>query len=234
MKKTLTILTILVIALVAMVGSVNAASVDVNPSSTQKIAKDQTVSVTLTVAQCQGAQFKIHYDSSKFTYDAAHEDPNVLAANPNVPNEVFVSAMNLKGLTTVTLNFIAKENIEVPAGQKAQTYNFNATDIKLSKAEGEEGTSAPGSLTVNPATPTTPGGEEKPGTQGGSTSGSTSGSTQKGDKETAGKETAGGQKVGTNGEVINKLPQTGAPLYIGAGVAVALAGAVLVIRKIRK
>ena len=230
MKKTLTILTILAIALVAMVGSVNAASVAVNPSATQKIAKDQTVSVTLTVAQCQGAQFKIHYDSSKFTYDAAHEDPNILAANANVTNEVFVSAMNLKGLTTVTLNFIAKENIEVPAGQKAQTYNFNATDIKLSKAEGEEGTSAPGSLTVNPATPTTPGGEEKPGTQGGSTTGST----QKGDKETAGKETAGGQKVGTNGEVINKLPQTGAPLYMGAGIAVALVGAVLIIRKIRK
>ena len=229
MKKTLTILTILAVMLVAMMGSVFAASATVEPASTTKITAGQQIKVTVNSGEGKGVQYNFAYDSAKFTFkeqETRDANPAITAINTQTEGKLVVVALS----TTQTLIFTAKVDVEVPAGEEAVTFPFTATDIHV--AGTTERPTAEATLTVNPV-PVEPTEEpsndptQKPGT-------TTPAGDNKGETDNKGTSTEGEEKIGTNGEAIKKLPQTGAPLYIGAIALVVVAGAVLAVRKIRK
>ena len=91
-----------------------------------------------------------------------------------------------------------------------------------------------GELVVTPSTPI-PGGST--GSEGSSTGDTTTTEPSGSESEATDTETSSTDDstiVGTDGNVITKIPQTGAPVYLGVIALVAIAGSVLVVRKIRK
>ena len=89
MKKTLAILAIVVVALVAMMSSVNAATVNVQPTNVQKISKGETVTVTVNTVPAQGFQFSMKYDASSFEYVPNAEAGEFVNSNDE-PNTLLV------------------------------------------------------------------------------------------------------------------------------------------------
>ncbi len=217
MKKSLTILTIAILAIVAFASCVNAASVTVSPSGVEKIAKDQLVTVTLTTIKCQGVQFHMDFNKDDFVYSS--KGSNVLAVNDQTPGTVFVSAMNLDGMTETTLTFKALHDIVVPEGQKEATLPFSVTGIQVSQAEGSESTTASGSLVITPTTGepiTPPAGDDNNTSTGGGNGGAGSSESE--------------TPVDKNGNPIKGLPNAGTPIFVGAVALIAVAGAILVIK----
>ena len=222
MKKTLTILAIVVVALVAMMSSVNAASVNVQPTNVQIVKAGEEVTVTVGFAACKGITFDLTYDSDNFEYKSSNARVNAETAGKLTAGNIDAGG----NLTSVTFKFKALKDIT--ATPKA----FSATNMKLSG--GTDDSTAAGSLVITPATteptteptdkPTTGGETTKPG----DTTGKPAASTES--PATSEEETV----VGTNGKAITKLPQTGAPVFIGVIALVAVVGAVFAIRKIRK
>ena len=232
MKKILTILAIVVVALVAMMSSVNAATVNVEPAKTKQVKEGDIITVTVNTVPAQGFQFVMNYDNSIFEYQ------------PNEGAGEFVNYKDEPGVLTVlknaapaktssiTFKFKALKKLELVTddASKMISYPFSVSDLQVSRADKEEATSANGNLVI---TATTAGGETT--SPSGSTNKPQGGETTKtpteSDKKT---KTSGDVKIGTNGKPIEKLPQTGAPIYMGAGVAIALVVAAVAIKKIRK
>lgn len=217
MKKTIVGVAILAIALIVMMGSVNAASVAVDKA---EVKKGDIVTVHINVdKQVNGIQFNVSYNASKFEYIGANTGD--LAAEENATRGLvkIVASSGSKTSNIATLQFKALEDTE---GEDFVVSNF--------KAEGEALNNS--SVTVKVSTgveeqPTTPGNkEEKP---------ADTITTPKTDaKQTTGTATQtqkASEKVGTNGKVITKLPQTGTPIFIGVAILIVVAGAVLVVKK---
>ena len=80
----------------------------------------------------------------------------------------------------------------------------------------------------NPTNPTKP---TQPSTDNNQQGTTTTPSTDDKQQGTTTNSQSSNGKVGTNGKVITKLPQTGAPVYIAVAVIIALAGVALVARK---
>ena len=221
MKKTLTILTIIAIALVAMMSSVNAATVTASPAETTKLSVGDTVTVTVGTEGASGLQFDLAYPAG-FEY---------VNATASAPCDVRQDAGSL-GIATfassVTVTFKATE--EMVAGEENLVKEFVVSNYKAVDTDDRAGATATVTIKVadpEPSTPTNPG-EGSTGSEGSQLG---SEGSQPGSDNNSG--TQGGVE-GTNGDELNELPKTGAPVYIGTIAVIALAGAVLVVRKIRK
>ena len=222
MKKTLTILTIIAIALVAMMSSVNAATVTASPAETTKLSVGDTVTVTVGTEGASGLQFDLAYPAG-FEY---------VNATASAPCDVRQDAGSL-GIATfassVTVTFKATE--EMVAGEENLVKEFVVSNYKAVDTDDRAGATATVTIKVAeepvPSTPTDPV-EGSTGSQGSQLG---SEGSQPGSDNNSG--TQGGVE-GTNGDELNELPKTGAPVYIGTIAVIALAGAVLVVRKIRK
>lgn len=220
MKKTLTILAIVVVALVAMMSSVNAATVNVQPNNVQKVNEGETVKVTVKVAPCNGFSCYLKYDPAVFQFESAD-----CAVNSKTAGTVRIAVLDITATNkaeTATITFKALKTIDA-------TQSFSVTDIDR---DGTPDANTTGELTIVKVEPSTepspaPGGETTTPTE-------PSNPTNSETKTETTTTSAENQKVGTDGKVINKLPQTGAPVYIIAITLVTLAGAALVIKKVRK
>ncbi len=233
MKKTLTILTILAIALVAMMGSVNATTDFVGSGDA---VVGGIVSVTIKVpdaAPIGSLDSKVTYDTNLLTYTGCKFDNasklSADAIDRNGTIQISAFAMGDGGMATftyATLNFTAKApgvaKFTILDGSfdtnTHETLGNNEVTVNITAPTTEPTTDPTGDPTDAPATttPSTPG----------STNGKSDDTSKPAEKE--------GEFVGTDGKTHSTLPNTGAPVYIGAGVVIALAGAALVIRKIRK
>lgn len=234
MKKTLTILTILVIALVAMMGSVNAAETAKLTASRE----GDTVTVTLSLQEATGkVQFNLAYDSSLLTYVSASAGSLSAQINAREAGLVKLAALGMGGETTKTVTLTFKLN----AGVEEGTANFELSNLK-GTTEGLANSTASVKIekTVVPAPSEnpSPAPSTEPTTPAPSTAPSTNPTTPETPSTSDGNNSSTSQNgdilVGTNGEVITKLPQTGAPIYVGVAVLIALAVVAVVARKIRK
>ena len=226
MKKTLTILTIIAIALVAMMSSVNAATVSASPAETTKLSVGDTVTVTIGTEGAEGLQFDLAYPAG-FEY---------VKATASATCDVRQDAGSL-GIATfansVTVTFKATE--EMVAGEENLVKEFVVSNYKASGTDDRAGATA--TVTIKAEEPA-PSEEPSPSPSGnpGEGSGEGSGENPTGDKTSPSPSSKTDEDgvEGTNGEELNELPKTGAPIYIGAIAVIVLAGAVLVVRKIRK
>ena len=241
MKKSMTILAIILIALVAMMGSVNAASITANPATAKKISVGDTVTVTVTTKKDDAIQFNMTYPEGFEYVSTKASDGMALEVNTKTAGALKVVAYGAQG-DTVTMTFKATKEIAPEATQEIKK-DFVASKLILGNEDdsftngtatvtvkGEEETPTPEETpSVEPTTtPEDPSGANPGTTTGGTTDGTETGTT------TGAATNESGEKVGTDGNVIKKLPQTGAPVFAGAGIVAAIALAVVAGRKIRK
>ena len=216
MKKSLTILTIAVLAILTFTSSVFAATATVDPASTQKITAGQQVKVTVT-ADGRGADFKIAYDSSKFTLDedaSKAASPAITTINPNYKGTGKIMVVSTSNTNTIV--FTAKEDMEVPAGEEAKAYSFTIEELHSVGADDVASTQA--TTTVTPST--TPSGSGSEGNVPGDGNGENGGS------GVSKNETP----VDKKGNPITEITNAGTPVFAGAIALIAISGAVLVIR----
>lgn len=218
MKRTILGVAILAMVLIMMMGSVNAANVT---ASNTEVKKGDMVAVSVNTENAVMAiEFELKYDATKFEYIGASAGA---LGTPSVTDEggiitLAIAASDGRSTTQqVTLNFKAKENTEgVPftvsnlITDKNEAVVNSAVTVKV-----VEETPVTPEEPTNPTNPTQP---TKPSTDG--EQGTTTNNSQNAD-----------EKVGTNGEVIKKLPQTGTPVFIGVAAIIAVAGVALVVRK---
>ena len=224
MKKS--ILGIVIIAMVViamMVGNVNAANLAVN---NQEVKKGDVVTVSVNTEEAsQAVEFVLNYDATKFEYvaDSAASTlgaPIVNASEAGVIRLVVTDP--IKTTNAVTLQFKAIEDTEGAV--------FTASNFSTDKEE--ELTVASVTVKVVTETPVEPENPVDPETPVEPTTPETPADNNEG--TTTNNNTNADEKIGTNGQVITKLPQTGTPMFIGAAVVIALAGVALVVRKNRK
>ena len=224
MKKS--ILGIVIIAMVViamMVGNVNAANLAVNNA---EVKKGDVVTVSVNTEEAsQAVEFVLNYDATKFEYvaDSAASTlgaPIVNASEAGVIRLVVTDP--IKTTNAVTLQFKAIEDTEGAV--------FTASNFSTDKEE--ELTAASVTVKVVTETPVEPENPVDPETPEEPTTPETPADNNEG--TTTNNNTNADEKIGTNGQVITKLPQTGTPMFIGAAVVIALAGVALVVRKNRK
>ena len=221
MKKT--ILGILIIAMVVvamMIGNVNAANLAVNNA---EVKKGDVVTVSVNTEEAsQAVEFVLNYDATKFEYvaDSAASTlgaPIVNASEAGIIRLVVTDP--IKTTNAVTLQFKAIEDTEGAV--------FTASNFSTDKDEELTTTTATVKVVTETATEPENPGEETPTEP-------TTPATDNNEGTTTNNNTNADEKVGTNGQVITKLPQTGTPVFIGVVAVIALAGITLVVRKVRK
>ena len=225
MKKS--ILGIVIIAMVViamMVGNVNAANLAVNNA---EVKKGDVVTVSVNTEEAsQAVEFVLNYDATKFEYvaDSAASTLGTPVVNANEAGVIrLVVTDPIKTTNAVTLQFKAIEDTEGAV--------FTANNFSTDKEEELTTTTATVKVvTETPVEPENPGDPETPAEP---TTPETP-ATDNNEGTTTNNNTNADEKVGTNGQVITKLPQTGTPMFIGAAVVIALAGVALVVRKNRK
>lgn len=216
MKKTIVGVAILAIALIVMMGSVNAASVTVDKT---EVKKGDIVTISINIdKQVNGIQFNVSYNPNNFEYIGT--DTGALAPEENASNGLVkvVASSGSKTANKATLTFKALADTQgedfVVSNFKAEgeALNNNSVKVKVSTTPVVEEPTTPDNEGNKPVEgTTTPVTDKKPQTVE---------TTQK-----------AGEKVGTNGKVITKLPQTGTPVFIGAIALIVVAGVVLVVKK---
>ena len=221
MKKT--ILGILIIAMVVvamMIGNVNAANLAVNNA---EVKKGDVVTVSVNTEETsQAVEFVLNYDATKFEYVADSATSTLGAPIVNASEAGIIRLVvtdPIKTTNAVTLQFKAIEDTEGAV--------FTASNFSTDKDEELTTTTATVKVVTETATEPENPGEETPTEP-------TTPATDNNEGTTTNNNTNADEKVGTNGQVITKLPQTGTPMFIGAAVVIALAGVVLVVRKNRK
>lgn len=225
MKKSILGIVIIAMVVVAMmIGNVNAANLAVNNA---EVKKGDVVTVSVNTEEAsQAVEFVLNYDATKFEYvaDSAASTLGTPVVNANEAGVIrLVVTDPIKTTNAVTLQFKAIEDTEGAV--------FTASNFSTDK--DEELTSATATVKVVTETPVEP---ENPGedTSTEPTTPETPATDNNDEGTTTNNNTNADEKVGTNGQVITKLPQTGTPVFMGAVVVIALAGIALVIRKNRK
>lgn len=223
MKKTIVGVAILMIAVIAMMGSVHAASTTI---SNTEIKKGDTVTVTVkTDADVYGIQFNLAYHTKYFKYKGAEAKPLDVVDNDTQNGEeglikVLASSGNNEG-SHVTLTFEALEDTAnvvkdfVVSNFKAggETLSNDTVSVKVDKTETQK--------------PTTP--EQNNNNQPNKETDKTQASGEA-TKQTTQK---AGEKIGTNGKVITKLPQTGTPIFMGVVALFVVGSVVFIVKKIK-
>lgn len=231
MKKTIVVVAILAMVLITMMGSVNAASVTAN----KEVEKGKTVTVTVNMEATSAVQFDMSYDNTKFEFVGA--SAGALGSDVGVANGgvVKVAAFALDGKSTTKSVTVTFKTLATTEGEK-----FTVDGLVTENGEAI----ANPAVTVKVTAPV----EVKPGTddnkkpstddnkkpvtddkQQGTTT--TPVTDDKKQETTTTKGQNANQKVGTDGKVITKLPQTGTPVFIGVATIIAIAGVALVVRK---
>ena len=221
MKKT--ILGILIIAMVVvamMIGNVNAANLAVNNA---EVKKGDVVTVSVNTEEAsQAVEFVLNYDATKFEYVADSATSTLGAPIVNASEAGIIRLVvtdPIKTTNAVTLQFKAIEDTEGAV--------FTASNFSTDKDEELTTTTATVKVVTETATEPENPGEETPTEP-------TTPATDNNEGTTTNNNTNADEKVGTNGQVITKLPQTGTPVFIGVVAVIALAGITLVVRKVRK
>ncbi len=221
MKKT--ILGILIIAMVVvamMIGNVNAANLAVNNA---EVKKGDVVTVSVNTEETsQAVEFVLNYDATKFEYVADSATSTLGAPIVNASEAGIIRLVvtdPIKTTNAVTLQFKAIEDTEGAV--------FTASNFSTDKDEELTTTTATVKVVTETATEPENPGEETPTEP-------TTPATDNNEGTTTNNNTNADEKVGTNGQVITKLPQTGTPVFIGVVAVIALAGITLVVRKVRK
>lgn len=220
MKKTIVGVAILAIALIVMMGSVHAASMTVDKT---EVKKGDIVTVSINVdKQVNGIQFNLKYNPNNFEYiksDAGNLQPEENATSGLIK---LVASSGSKTGNKVTLQFKALADTQ---GEDFVVSNF--------KAEGEalNNSSVKVKVSTKVEEPTQP---AQPGNNDNKPAGTTTESDKKQQSaDTITKTQKASEKVGTNGKVITKLPQTGTPIFIGVAALIVVAGAILVVKKVK-
>ena len=221
MKKS--ILGIVIIAMVViamMVGNVNAANLAVNNA---EVKKGDVVTVSVNTEETsQAVEFVLNYDATKFEYVADSATSTLGAPIVNASEAGIIRLVvtdPIKTTNAVTLQFKAIEDTEGAV--------FTASNFSTDKDEELTTTTATVKVVTETATEPENPGEETPTEP-------TTPATDNNEGTTTNNNTNADEKVGTNGQVITKLPQTGTPVFIGVVAVIALAGITLVVRKVRK
>lgn len=226
MKRTILGIAILVMVLMMMMGSVNAANV----TAKTEVTKGEMVAVTVnTEKPVLAIEFELTYDTTKFEYVGASAGGLGIPSVTNNTSEgiVTIAIAASDGKTTtqqVTINFRAKETTE----EGKFTVSNLVTDVT-----GEVMTNATTTVKVleetqKPVEPTEPTNPEKPTEP---TEPTTPENKEEKPNHSLTNNQKGEQKVGTDGKVIRKLPQTGAPIYVVVGALVAVISIALVVKK---
>lgn len=222
MKKTIIGVAILAIALILMMtGSVNAASLTANNA---EVKKGETVTVTInTEEEAQAVEFVLKYDATKFEYidgsaTTTLGTPTINATEKGVIR--FVATNPTETTNKVDLQFKALETTEEAV--------FTASNF-LTDVETEELQNTTVAVKVVEETPVTPQEPTDPETPGEDVKDPTD--TEKDDQTTNTTQDNADEKVGTDGKVIEKLPQTGTSIFTVVGAILAVAGIVFVVRK---
>lgn len=237
MKKTIIGVAIIAMFLITMMGSVNAASMT---ASADKVEVDKGVSVRITTTvPIKAAQFKLAYDTSKFEYTGAAYDGKTQSAGTTT-GDVGTITPTADGLTVAIANNGAKDTTKtIRLDFKAKAETANASEETFTVTGFKAGTSSQRDDSINSTVTVkveaakadepviTP---EEPDNSGNDNNGTSTPAQGNNNNGTTSTKTNGGV-VGTDGKTHTKLNQTGAPLFIGAAVVVALAGVVLVVRK---
>lgn len=218
MKKVMIGIAILAMVLIIMMGSVNAASLT---TSGEKVSKGETVTITVNMEPSRATEVNLKYDANIFEYVSSSD--SIMVTDKG--GEIIATYLTPDGTSTISqmsFTFKAKENSEganfevtgFTTDVKGDTVNNNVTVVVADKevpVDPDQPTNP--DQPVNPDQPTNP---EQP--------------SDNGDKVTT-TETNGNEIVGTDGKVITKLPQTGAPIFIGIVAIIAVGVIALVVKK---
>ena len=203
-----------------MIGNVNAANLAVNNA---EVKKGDVVTVSVNTEETsQAVEFVLNYDATKFEYVADSATSTLGAPIVNASEAGIIRLVvtdPIKTTNAVTLQFKAIEDTEGAV--------FTASNFSTDKDEELTTTTATVKVVTETATEPENPGEETPTEP-------TTPATDNNEGTTTNNNTNADEKVGTNGQVITKLPQTGTPVFIGVVAVIALAGITLVVRKVRK
>ena len=232
MKKIITSLTILVVALMTMIGSVNAASASLNISEKAAIKTGDTVVMTIDLTTpVKGISLSLaipegfKYTSTSVTPMNEGETFTITDGAIKQGKNTRLSVSNGNGYKTkqIKITFTATADVTTEA-----TKDFAVTRFEAAETPSETFSTAPMTVTVNPASPApTPEGGEGFGT--GSEEGEDSNSETENDSDSEEK------YIDDNGNEITEIAQAGTTYFVGAAIVlVVLVSGALVVRKIRK
>ena len=222
MKKTIVVVAILAMVLITMMGSVNAASVTAN----KEVEKGKTVTVTVNMEATSAVQFDMSYDNTKFEFVGA--SAGALGSDVGVANGgvVKVAAFALDGKSTTKSVTVTFKTLATTEGEKF-TVDGLVTENGEAIANPAVTVKVTAPVEVKPGTDD----NKKPATDDKQQGTTATPVTDDKKQETTTKSQNADQKIGTNGKVITKLPQTGTPVFIGVATIIAIAGVALVVRK---
>ena len=182
-------------------------------NSKLRLADKNSIEKTNYLDALEATKFEYVADSATSTLGA----PIVNASEAGIIRLVVTDP--IKTTNAVTLQFKAIEDTEGAV--------FTASNFSTDKDEELTTTTATVKVVTETATEPENPGEETPTEP-------TTPATDNNEGTTTNNNTNADEKVGTNGQVITKLPQTGTPVFIGVVAVIALAGITLVVRKVRK
>lgn len=214
MKKTILVTILVAVMLLAAISSVYAAEVKVSDTTVKK-GEEVTVTVKANEART-GIQFTVSYDKSEFEYVDGSASAGSLNIEEDVEGTGVVMAYSMGSATTdtVTLKFKALKDVDAA---KISVSNF---------VSGDEQVANVGTVTVKVETPA-----EEPGDNNTEEPGDNN-TEEPGDNNTEKPGNNNNNPTDINGKPINKHPQTGTPLYIGAIAVIVMAlGTMFVVKK---
>lgn len=209
MKKSLLKTTILAIILVAAIlgTTVNAGSV--TAPETVKAGEEVTVNINVETA-IENADVTMEYDASKLTYKGTSAGANMLVqVNADEAGKLIIAVAGGDNTTkTVSVTFTANKDFTGDAGVKVTSFEANTNE-----------TLANTSVTVKAA-------EETKDPSKDPNKDPVKDPDKKPEKPT--------NPTGTDGKPITKLPQTGAPVFVGAiALVVATLGAIVLVKRVK-
>ncbi len=238
MKKTIVVVAILAMVLITMMGSVNAASVTAN----KEVEKGKTVTVTVNMEATSAVQFDMSYDNTKFEFVGA--SAGALGSDVGVANGgvVKVAAFALDGKSTTKSVTVTFKTLATTEGEKftvdglvtenGEAIANPAVTVKVTApVEVKPGTDDNKKPATDDNNKPSTDDNKKPATDDKQQGTTATPVTDDKKQETTTKSQNADQKIGTNGKVITKLPQTGTPVFIGVATIIAIAGVALVVRK---
>lgn len=211
MKKTLFKTTILAIILVAAIlgTTVNAGSV--TAPETIKAGATFTVKINVDTAMTN-ADATVTYDATKLEYvkESATAGSLLITENAETAGEIILSmAGGTKTAKTVELTFKAKEDIKGDAAVEVTSFAANTNETLANTSVTIKAAEEAKDPEKDPEKDPVKDPDKKP-------------------------TNPSGDKVGTDGKPITKLPQTGAPIFAGAIALVVLtAGAIVLVKRVK-
>ncbi len=211
MKKTILGIMLTLALVLALVGNVNAAG-SVSASATS-VKAGETVEVTVSATASAGIQFDMEYKTDYFEYVGSNVYGQKSDENDAGGVVTIMAYSSDPTVEKVTLTFKALKDTTVD-GEAFTVSGFITDDDQTLTNDSVV-------VAVTPATPD----DDDPTTDDPTTDDPTTDDPTTDDPE---------GPTGSNGEPVDKIPQAGAPIYAGVVAVMVVAGAILLVRKIRK